>query len=187
MAVRPESYRFTIDDYYRMGEAGIFAEDDRVELLLGQIISMNPIGSRHAGIVNRLSALFFEGSRGRYLVSTQNPIRLSEVSEPQPDLALLKLRHDYYAGGHPGPGDVFLVVEISETSSASDRDIKIPLYGSSGIKEVWLVDLAAGGLTVFRNPSPAGYSEVGHHRPGNFVAPSAFPDIKIGLGEFLTP
>ena len=114
-----------------MARAGILREDDRVELLDGEILEMTPIGSRHAACVDRLNQLFSDQVRRRAIVRIQNPIRLSERSEPQPDLTLLRPRPDFYAQAHPGPGDVLLVVEVAETSADVDRDVKVPLYSAA--------------------------------------------------------
>ena len=126
-----------------MADAGIFGEDDRVELLDGEIVEMAPVGSRHAACVNKLTQLFVERSEGRALLAPRNPITLGERSEPQPDLALLRPRADYYASGHPTPDEVLLVVEVGDTTAEWDRRHKLPLYAAAGVAEVWLVDLAA--------------------------------------------
>jgi Uma2 family endonuclease len=141
MAVEVLRRTFTVEDYHRMAQAGILTEDDRVELLEGEIVEMTPIGPRHAACVNRLSQLFSDRLQGRALVSVQNPIHLSELSEPQPDLALLRPRPDFYAEAHPRPSDSLVVLEIAETSAEVDREKKVPLYGQAGISETWLVDL----------------------------------------------
>ncbi len=167
-----------------MVQAGILREDDRVELLEGEILEMAPIGSRHAACVARLTALFARG-QAKGIVWVQNPIHLSERSEPQPDLALLRPRPDFYAQAHPGPGDIFLVVEVAETSVEVDRDVKVPLYARAGIPEVWLVDLAGGCVQVFQEPTPQGYQEVRLVRRGDSLAPQVFPDCRLAAQDFL--
>ncbi len=124
---------FTVAEYHRMAEAGVLGEDDRVELLEGEIVQMTPIGSRHAACVARLTHLFVDRLQGRAQVNVQNPVHLSERSEPQPDLALLRPRPDFYARAHPGPADVLLLVEVAETSSDVDWTVKIPLYAGAGV------------------------------------------------------
>ncbi|MGH9154512.1 MAG: Uma2 family endonuclease [Acidimicrobiales bacterium] len=121
MAVQRARHRFSVDDYYRMAESGVLGPGDRVELIEGEIVEMSPIGSRHAACLRRLVALFSEGTRGRAILSVQDPVRLDQHSEPQPDLALLRPRPDYYADGHPGPGDVLLLVEVCDTTWAFDQ------------------------------------------------------------------
>lgn len=176
--------RFTVEEYHRMVQAGILSEDDRVELLEGEIVEMVPIGSRHAACVNRLNQLLSRAGE-RVLVSVENPVRLTEHSEPQPDIALLVPRQDFYASGHPGPQDVLLVVEVSEASSGSDREVKVPLYARAGIREAWIVDLQAGVVEVYRQPSPEGYRQVLHFRRSEGLAPEAFPDLTLSVDEIL--
>jgi len=185
MSVQAAKRLFSVRDFYQMAEAGIFDEDDRVELLAGEIIEMTPIGSRHAACVDRVAQLFFERAARRAIVRVQNPIRLGKHSEPQPDLVLLRPRPDFYAQGHPGPEDVLLLVEVAETSAEYDRTIKLPLYARSGIPEVWLVDLAAAAVEVHRRPTPEGYQEVQRVRRGERLAPHTFPDLDLVVAEVL--
>lgn len=158
MAVQVPKRLFTVAEYYRMAQAGIFSEDDRTELLEGEIFEMSPISSRHASCVSRLNHLLQSRLQGRAIVSVQNPVRLSEYSEPQPDLAVLKFRADFYSAEHPKPEDVLLLIEVCETSGEFDRRFKLPLYAKSGIPEVWLVDLTQEQIEVYRAPSAQGYS-----------------------------
>ena len=185
MAVQLLKRLFTVAEYYRMAEAGILGEDDRVELIEGEIVEMSPIGSRHAACVMRLTELFSQQVGERAHVNVQNPIRLGEHSEPQPDLALLRRRPDFYATSHPGPSDVLLVVEVAETSADYDREVKLPLYARAGIGEVWLVALAEEGIEVYRQPSPQGYQEVQRLRRGQRVVAQAFPDLELAVGDVL--
>ena len=177
--------RFTVEEYHKLAEVGILSEDDRVELIEGEIIVNSPIGSKHAACVNRLTHLFSQRVGGRAIVSVQNPIRLGEHSEPQPDLALLKPRPDFYAEEHPKPEDVLLVVEVAETSSEYDRHVKIPLYARHGIPEVWLIDLSKGRLTAFRKPQRGVYARIEEAKKGDRIAPEALPDVVIPLEELL--
>lgn len=185
MVVQVERRLFTVDEYYQMAEAGIFSEDDRVELIEGEIVEMSPIGSRHAACVNRLNGLFARRMEGNAVVSVQNPIRLSEFSEPEPDLALLQPRADFYAEAHPEPEDVLLVVEVAETSAGSDRRVKVPLYARAGILEVWLIDLADETIEIYRRPSPRGYGEVQRAWRGDHLSPQAFPDEQFSVDDVL--
>ena len=181
MTVQVPKRLFTVDEYYRMAEAGLFSEDDRLELIEGEVVEMSPIGSRHAACVDRLNRLFSTRVEGRAIVRVQSPIRLGRYSEPQPDLALLQPRDDFYAQAHPEPEDVLLVVEVAETSAAYDREVKVPLYARSGIPEVWLVDLEAGQVEVYREPTPKGYREVERVGPGQPLAPQALPDRELAV------
>lgn len=184
MPVRLLKRHFTVEEYHRMAQAGILSEDDRVELVEGEIVEMVPIGSRHAACVGRLTALFSAVQTGG-IVWVQNPIRLGEHSEPQPDLTLLRPRGDFYASGHPGPQDVLLVVEVAETSADADREVKVPLYARAGIAEVWLVDLEQDVVDVFRDPSQEGYRTISQHRRGDSLAPAALPGIRLDVREIL--
>ena len=177
--------RFTTAEYHRMAEAGVLTEDDRVELLDGEIVAMSPIGSRHSGTVNRLNMLFAQRLGSRAIVSVQNPIVLDDYSEPQPDLAILAARADYYVGAHPRPADVLLAIEVMETSGSYDRALKLPLYARRRLREVWLVDLAGGAVDVHRRPSPSGYRERQRLALGDRIAPLAFPRMKLQVGELL--
>jgi Uma2 family endonuclease len=147
----------TADEYERMGEAGIFPRDARLELIGGEIFEMSPIGSPHAACVNFLSGLLNRLFGGTLIVSVQNPIRLDDFSEPQPDLALLRRRDDFYRGAHPTAADVLLVVEIADTTVVTDRSVKIPLYARAGIPEAWLVNIPDGRLEVYSDPSGDSY------------------------------
>ena len=175
MALQLTKRRFTVSEYHQMAEAGILGEDDRVELIDGEVTEMVPIGRRHSGCVNRLNKLFVETFGYDAVVSVQNPIVLGDYTEPQPDLSILKPRSDFYSGGHPTPEDIFLLVEVGETSADLDREVKVPLYARSGIAEVWLVDLEQETVTIYRDPAPAGYRTGQLVRRGGRLAPLAFP------------
>ncbi|MDQ3570631.1 MAG: Uma2 family endonuclease [Actinomycetota bacterium] len=185
MAVQPVRHRFTVGEYHQMAEGGVFTEDDRVELLEGEIVEMAPIGSRHAACVKRIASLFHHELGERATIGVQDPVRLSEHSEPQPDVMLLRPRADYYAGSHPDPGDVLLLVEVAETTAAWDREHKLPLYASAGVTEVWIVDLAAGAVEAFRRPQGGAYREVERVGSGESLAPRAFDDVALAVSDLL--
>ena len=126
--------RFTVHDYHRMGEAGILHEDDRVELIEGEIVEMAAISTRHFACVNQLNRLLIRGVGDAAIVSIQDPVRLDECTEPQPDLTVLRLRD--YRESLPMPEDVLLLIEVSNTTLAYDRGVKLPLYARAGIREV---------------------------------------------------
>lgn len=159
-----------------MVPAGLLREDDRVELIEGEIIEMSALGSPHASCVGLLTRQFSAWVGEQALVWVQNPVRLSELSEPQPDVMLLRPRSDCYAKGHPGPADVLLLVEVSDSSLAYDRQVKVPLYARAGVVEVWTVDLVAQVVEVYREPVPGGYAEVFGVNLGGSVVPLAFPN-----------
>ena len=177
--------RFTVDEYHLMARTRILQEDDRLELLEGDIVEIAPIRSRHAACVRRLNRIVSQRVRDRAIVSVQNPVRLSQQSEPQPDLTLLRPRDDFYAVSHPGPEDVLLVVEVADTSEDYDRDVKIPPYARSAVKEAWLVDLAGGSIGVHRGPSSEGYRDIGRMGPGQRLAPQSFPDLSIAVDDIV--
>lgn len=176
--------RFTVDDFYKMSEAGILSQDDRVELIEGEIVEMTPIGSRHAAVVNRLNRLLRLLPSDRFLISVQNPIRLDLYCEPQPDVAVLQYREDHYAAGHPGPGDVVLLIEISESSQAYDRQVKIPLYAQSAIPEVWLVDLEAETITTYADPARGSYQKLQQFKQGDTVTSQG---VALKVDDILGP
>lgn len=176
---------FTRDEYYAMAEAGILKPEDRVELIEGEIYQMTPIGNPHAGCVNRLVRRFSAlTAADRAVLSPQNPVNLTDISEPQPDITLLRFRDDFYGDGHPTPEDVLLLVEVAD-SIGFDRHTKIPLYARCDIPEAWLVDLKKEILEVYRDPTPAGYRKVQRLRRGDRIAPLAFPDFEIEVASIL--
>lgn len=181
----PARRRFTVDEYYRMAEIGILRPDERVELLDGEVFTMAPIGSRHAGRLNFLAEWFFARLLGRAIVSVQNPVRLSSGAEPEPDLALLRPRPDHYDRAHPGPDDVLLLIEVADSSLAYDRGRKLPQYAEAGIPEVWLVDLPGNRVFLYRDPSPAGYQTIATLGRGDVLSPAAFPDLRLPVAELL--
>jgi Uma2 family endonuclease len=185
MAVQLTRWRFTVDDYYAMAAAGILREDDRVELIDGEIIEMPPIGPGHANVVDRITLLLVRRLGDRAQIRSQNPIRLDQLNEPQPDFALLRLRPDGYGSTHPTPEDVLLVIEVSDTTLATDRDVKMPLYARFGIREGWIVDVQHQVVAIHREPTPRGYQLVTPMRHGDTVRPLAFPDIEIAVDDLL--
>ncbi len=176
MTLTPTRRRFTVHDYEQMGLAGVLTEDDRVELIDGEIMQMSPIGSRHVAAVARLTRRFVQRFGDVALVFVQNPIRLGEHDEPEPDLALVKDHPDCYADALPTPPDIFLVVEVADTSLEYDRRTKLPLYARHGIIEVWLVDVTWDTLLVSRDPGPSGYRTSWMVGRGDQIAPLAFPE-----------
>ncbi len=181
----PPRRRFTVEEFYRMLDAGIFTEDDRVELVEGDIIAMMPIGARHAACVKRLNRLLGRVLGEQVIISVQDPLRLDEKNEVLPDVTVLRFRPDFYANAHPGPEDVSLVVEVAETSQAYDREVKVPLYARHGIPEYWLINLQDNVVEVYRKPSPYGYKEVHYLRSEDTLHPRAFADIAIPINELL--
>jgi len=182
---RLKTFRLNVSQYHQMSEAGIFSENDKVELINGEIIEMSPIGRRHAACVDRINRLFSNILGIKVIVRVQNPIILNNLSEPEPDIALLKPRADFYESGHPQPQDIFLLIEVADSSLEYDRDVKIPLYASSGISEVWLVDIYEQVIIVYRYPSENGYSDIQTLSRGEKLSIQAFPEINLVVNDIL--
>jgi len=186
MAVMLRRYRFTVDEYERLGQAGVLTQCDRVELLDGDIVEMTPIGDRHASVVARLTSLFAGRLGDRATVWPQNPVRLRVVrSMPQPDVVLLRPRTDFYASGKPDPDDVLLLIEVMDTSVDTDRRVKLPLYARAGIAETWLLDLQTDRVETFRRPTTTGYGQSATFRRGQRLSPQAFADLVLTVDDLL--
>lgn len=181
MAVQRRERTFTVDEYHRMAEAGILGEDDRVELIEGRIVEMNPIGPGHIWSVNRLNRVF--ARRDDVMVSVQNPVRLNQDSEPEPDLVVLRV--DAPEDRPPRPQDVLLVVEVADSSLGYDRQVKASLYARAGIPELWIADLGGERVEAHRNPSAAGYRTVQLFLRGERISPLFAPDLSIEVDEIL--
>jgi Uma2 family endonuclease len=185
MSVQIARHWFTVAEYNRMGETGIFSEDDRVELIEGEIFEMSPIGRRHAACVDRLTELFSEQLQRRAIIRVQNPIVLNDYSEPQPDVALLKRREDFYAQSLPIPGDVLLIIEVADTTLEYDRQIKAPLYARAGIAEVWIVNLADEQVEIYSQPANGAYQSQRQAGRGETInSPGTF-NLTLGVDDIL--
>jgi Uma2 family endonuclease len=179
----PSRHVVSVDAFHRMGETGILGPADRVELIDGEIIDMSPIGVLHAAIVARLASYFSQQLGARAIVWCQNPLRLDDISEPEPDIVILRPRADFYTTAHPGPADVLLVIEVADSSLAYDLGTKVPLYARHGIPEVWVIDAATRQTSVFRRPTtrpeagrPAGSAPAGSVPAGSVPAGSGYAD-----------
>ena len=176
---------FTVDEYYRMAEVGIFDPDARLELIEGEILEMSPVGTRHVACVNRATALFVKRFGDRAIVSVQNPLRLSNYTEPQPDIVVLKPRDDYYEEKRIEWEDALLVIEVSDTTIRRDRDLKLPLYAKAGVSELWIEDLRHNTLFVYRDPGTATYGQSLTFHRGDSISLLAFPDITFTVEELI--
>ena len=199
--VAPSRHLISADAFHRMGEAGILGPADRVELIDGEIIDMSPIGVLHAAIVDVLSRHFGRWAGESLFVRCQNPLRLDDLSEPEPDLTILRPRVDCYTTAHPGPADVLLVIEVADTSLAYDLGTKVPLYARHGIPEVWVIDAATRRTRGFRcpagsheaiAPSASGYAEEASVEPGESLACTGVVDdagacVVVELARLLPP
>ena len=182
-----EKRKFTVAEYYRMGEVGILRPDERVELIEGEILVMAPIGSEHSGSVNISNEIFHLLARGRFIVHVQNPLHLDDGSQPQPDIALLRPRADRYARSHPAPAEVLLVVEIADSSLEYDRNVKAHLYGRNNVPETWVKNLPEDCIERFTEPGPDGYAIHTVHRRGETLAPVLLPDLELAVDDLLPP
>lgn len=180
-----QRHRLTVDEYYRMARAGVFAPDARVELIEGEVIDMAPIGTRHASAVKKLNALLSAATPGRAIVAVQDPLRLSDASEPEPDLMLLRPRADFYSQAHPVPADVLLLIEVSDSTSAYDRGIKVDLYARHGVTEVWIVDLDNNVVRFFRGCDGQSYSDITASETPRATPVAALPGVTIDLSGVL--
>ncbi len=177
--------RFTTREYEQIIAAGVIAEDDRIELLEGEIVEMSPIGPSHSACIDRLNQHLQRLVGDSAIVRVQSPVRLSEYSAPQPDLTLLQPRHDFYATGHPEPEDILLLIEVSESSLAYDRAVKLPLYAQVGIPEVWVVALLPQVIEVHRSPGENGYVDMQQFRRGDKLSAINFPELALTVDAVL--
>ncbi|MDB9518549.1 Uma2 family endonuclease [Roseofilum reptotaenium CS-1145] len=177
---------FTVEEYHKMGTAGILSAGDRTELIRGEIVQMSPMGPVHAAYVDRLNRILNRLLLSQFgeqaWVRVQSPILLDNTSEPEPDLCLLRPRDDFYEEGHPQPEDIFLLVEVADSTLRGDKQIKIPLYAQAQIPEVWLVNIPERCLEVYRQPTPEGYQQVQRLEAGE-IAVQLLPDIRFRIEE----
>lgn len=178
-------WRFTVDDFERMGETGVLHDDDRVELLEGELYPMAPIGPTHAGIVNQLTRLLVRILGDRAVVAIQNPLLLAPWSEPQPDVVVARPRGDLYRRAHPTGADTLLVIEVAHSSLAIDRGIKVGLYARAGIVEYWLVDVDHQEIVVHRAPAGGAYTDQRTLHAGDRLTIAAMDDVGIDADAIL--
>jgi Uma2 family endonuclease len=176
---------FTVDEYHRMWDAGIFPDHKRLELIRGEIIEMPPPKPPHSGRVNRLNHLFMSRLGESALVAVQNPSSIDEMSEPVPDVLLLKPRVDFYSERHPVPEDIFLAIEVSNTTLRFDTKVKAPLYAEAGIREYWILNIPKNVLEVRSEPVNGIYTRHEILKHGQTVSPRAFPRISFRIEEIL--
>ena len=185
ISTAPTRHRITVEEYERMIAANVWPEDERLELIEGELVRMSPINAPHAAAVKRLTELLRDRLGKRALVGVQDPIVLDDQSEPEPDISVLRRRADYYANAHPAPADVLLVVEVSDTTLEYDRDVKARLYARAGIPETWVVDLNGDRVIVFREVDNGEYTRMESVRRGAEIAPTAFPDVTLHVDDIL--
>lgn len=185
MSALAATYKFTVEEYYRLYEARVLEDRDRIELLNGDLIIMHAIGIRHAQAMTNIASEFGEQARRRYKISPQNPVELDDYSAPQPDLVLIPRTRT--SKRHPSPAEVFLIVEISDTSLRYDRGDKLRAYATVGIREFWIVNLEADTLEIYRQPDGPTYREELVIPLTGTAAPLAFPDLRIAVADIIPP
>jgi Uma2 family endonuclease len=183
MSVPRPHHRFTVDEYERMAEVGILGEDDRVELIWGEIVEMSPIGARHVACLRQTSRACHRQLGDDVFIHVQDPIRLLHDGEPQPDLSLIRVTYDQ--ARVPAASDVYLVVEVADSSLEYDRSVKLPLYAASGIPEAWLFNLIANRLERHTDPAPGGYQIVAFAEGGQQLPSTVLPDLIFDASELL--
>jgi Uma2 family endonuclease len=176
--------RWTRDEYYRAGELGVFRPDERLELINGEIFSMSPIGSNHSVTVSRIFQ-FLAAAFPHHYVAVQQPVTISDLSEPEPDVVVAVGSVDRYEDHHPTPDDVRLVVEVSDTSLRHDRRTKARLYADAGIVEYWIVDLKARSILVHREPAVGGYRSIATLTDDDLITPFLASSSSIVVSKLL--
>lgn len=185
MSTQPARRPFTTSEYHRLIEIGILTENDRVELLNGEVIEMAPIGPRHAACVKRLAELLAARLRRTATIGVQDPVQLDEYFEPEPDITILKRRPDFYVEGHPTPADILIAVEVADATLDTDRRVKLPAYARAGIPEVWLVNLIEDRIEVHSRPNRDVYQEIRICLRGDRVISPTLPKLKLKADDIL--
>jgi Uma2 family endonuclease len=185
MAIEVSRRRFTVHDYHRMVDAGILCEDDRVELIRGEILLMSPIGPRHNAAILRGNQMLSRLVGDRAIVGVQGSVRLDEYDEPQPDLYLLRPKDDFYASGHAGPRDILLIIEVADSSLEYDQTIKLELYAETQVPEYWIADIRSERLIAYSEIHQSKYGVVREYSRGSNIAPRLLPELQIPVDALL--
>ncbi len=170
---------WTVGRYHRLTEEGILEEDDKIELLNGQLIKMSPVGILHAACVKKLRKLLGKILPDEIVIGIQDPVILNDLSEPEPDISILRPKDDFYADDKPQSEDIFFLIEVADTSLEKDREVKLPLYARAGVPEVWIVNLAEKTVEQYQQPDKEGYRSVGVFRKGQSLSNDLIPDISV--------
>ena len=185
MSAQLDRYKFDVDAYYRLAEIGILKPDERVELIEGQIIQKAHITPPHAACTARLNMFLHERMSQSAIVSIHNPVRLNEYSEPEPDVALLRRRADFYAEAHPKPADTLMIIEVADATVDFDRKVKVPLYARSAIPEVWLIDLQQETIELYAQPMGGAYQIQRQARRGAQLTAETIPQLSLDVDAVL--
>lgn len=181
---QPVRLRFSVDEYYKMIELGILKDYEKAEIIDGELIKKMTIGDRHAATVNSLNRFFSKNISDDILISVQNPLRISDYNEPEPDIVLSDLTK-YDGKRHPRPEEVLLVVEVSDATLKYDRDVKLPLYAEAGISEIWIVNLKKDIIEAHRNPFNDLYQTVKIYKPGETLKSEVLPELSLEVSKIL--
>jgi Uma2 family endonuclease len=181
---QPRRLRFTVDEYYKMIELGILKDYEKAEIIEGELIQKMTVGDRHAAIVNSLNRFFVKNLSDDILVSVQNPVRLTDFNEPEPDIALADLTK-YDGRRHPRPAEIILIVEVSDSTLKYDRDTKLSLYAEAEIPEVWIVNLPNEIIEIHQKPNVGIYQMTKIFKRGETIASETLPDLKLAVNEIL--
>lgn len=184
MSIAVEKRLINVEEYHLMADAGILKPTDRVELINGEIIKMSPIGSKHAAVVDKINKYLNRMLDDQAIIRVQNPIITDEYGEPEPDISVLKPREDFYAEAHPTATDIFAIIEVGQSSSEFDKQIKGPMYSRSGVREYWLVDLDHDTLEVKTNPEGDIYKNSAIYTKGDVLRLEAF-DVEIHVSKLI--
>jgi Uma2 family endonuclease len=185
MAVQLTKRLFTVDDYYRMVDAGILREKDRVELIEGEVLAMSPIGTPHGAAVDRANRAMINAAGDMAIVRVQGSLRLDRYNQPQPDVVLLRPKDDFYATKHPGPADILLIVEVAQSSLEYDKTIKARIYARTGVVEYWVADIDQDCVLVYSDPSVNGYRSLHQLLRGESISPQLLPQCRIAIDSLL--
>ena len=183
MAIQLQHKLFTVDDLDQMLESGVLTEDDNVELLNGELVTMSPVGSRHAACVKRLNHFFSQTIGDKAIVSVQDPIQIRPNSQPEPDIAILRVRHDFYMDAHPEAADVLLLIEVSDSSLDYDKEIKLGIYGRGGVPEVWIINLQDEQVDSYRGPFNGGYRLRERFLLGENIKADLLPKLEVNISQ----
>lgn len=181
---QPVRLRFTVDEYHRMIKLGILKNYEKAEIIEGELIKKMTVGDRHASIVNALNRLFSRNLSDEILVSVQNPVRLSDYNEPEPDLVLADLTK-YDGRRHPRPAEILLVIEVSDTTLKYDRETKLSLYAEAAIGEVWIINLQNNIVEIYQNPASGIYQLARIFNPGDQIQSAVLPDLSLAVNSIL--
>ena len=185
MSLAVNRFPLSTEAYHRMIDAGVFAAEDRVELIEGELLEMAPIGPSHCDSVRRFTNLLLGQLQGAAIVDIKSPLHMPPDSEPEPDVMLLTPPLDRYRHRKPEPADVIVLIEVADSSLRFDREVKLPLYARHGVPGFWLVNLTAGHFETWRRPADGAYQEYAIHRPGEPISPALLPALSLDPADFL--